>query len=232
MGKYCYEYPRPAVAVDIAVLQWRQDGLKVLLIQRGREPFAGMWALPGGFVEIDEPLEEAARRELQEETGVSDVPLKEAGIDGKPGRDPRGRTISAVYYAIVPADRPVNVQHGDDAAGARWFDVQALPELAFDHADVLAMVMARVRQGVLYFLEGLEFFGQEVKVSELQKLHEVVIGRAVDAEALRQQLLEWRVLQEISMEPGERRGTAAMYRVSRERLEQIRREDLLAVLQL
>src|SRR5690242_20140829 len=104
MSKYCYDYPRPAVTVDIVVLQWQQDQLCVLLIQRGKDPFAGRWALPGGFVDIDEPLEDAAGRELREETGVTDVSLREVGTASKPGRDPRGRTISVVYRAIVPTN--------------------------------------------------------------------------------------------------------------------------------
>jgi 8-oxo-dGTP diphosphatase len=232
MAKYCYDYPRPAVTVDIAVLQWRQDRLNVLLIQRGHEPFAGQWALPGGFVDIDEPLDSAARRELREETGLSDVPLKQLALVGTPGRDPRGRTISAVYYAIVSAGHTVNLQHGDDASAAQWFDPRALPALAFDHTDVLAMVMDRLRRQVLYFLEGLDFF-DEFTIPQMQHLHQTILNQPVSPETLRNRLQEWGLLQEARKTPGTlQSGEEILYTVNHKRLSQIRDQDLLAPLHL
>lgn len=232
MTQYCYDYPRPAVAVDIAVLQWQQDHLAILLIRRANEPFAGQWALPGGFVDIDEPLDHAAQRELQEETGVSDVPVREFGTSGTPGRDPRGRTISILYYAIVPAGRSVTVQHGDDAADARWFDLRALPPLAFDHPQVLTMLMTHLRRSQLYFLEGFDFF-DEFTIDQLATLHEAVTGTAMAPRELQERLQKWELLEEISRHQGTASsGRQPVYHVNAEKLNQIRRNHLLAPLHI
>src|SRR3954469_21619213 len=135
-GKYTYDYPRPAVTVD-AVLVTRERPPRVLLIRRKHDPFAGKWALPGGFIDMDETLEESARRELREETGVTAADLTQIGTFGDPGRDPRGRTISVAYLARVKA-KDVRPVAADDAAEVGWFALDALPELAFDHAQILA----------------------------------------------------------------------------------------------
>ncbi len=145
---YTYEYPRPMVAADVAAvrpLEGVQGGREVLLIRRANEPFRGLWALPGGFVEMDEDVPDAASRELREETGL-EIPIKdlvEVGVFGRPGRDPRGRTISVVYASVVTRDRS-KATAGDDAAEAEWFDVRSLPELAFDHAEVIPAALARI----------------------------------------------------------------------------------------
>jgi len=143
---YTYEYPRPAVTVDIAVFARRGGALQVLLIQRKHAPFEGAWALPGGFVDEHEALEAAAARELREETGLTGVTLAQVGAFGRPGRDPRGHTVSVAFVALVDADR-VSVAAGDDAARAEWHPWSALRvggaggrglPLAFDHDEVLA----------------------------------------------------------------------------------------------
>ncbi len=133
---YTYEYQRPAVTVDMVVLAPAGDGHEVLLIKRGDDPFKGQWALPGGFMEIDEELEDAAARELEEETGLKGIALKEIGAFGKVGRDPRGRTVSIVYMAVLPSRS--DARAGDDAAEAAWFPLHAAPSLAFDHNDIIA----------------------------------------------------------------------------------------------
>jgi 8-oxo-dGTP diphosphatase len=150
---YTYAYPRPMVAADVLVVRPREGaqegecegGREVLLIRRANEPFRGSWALPGGFVEMDEDVPDAASRELREETGLEIRPeeLVEVGVFGRPGRDPRGRTISVVYAARVSAGGGC-VRAGDDAAEAEWFDAGALPELAFDHADVIPAALRRL----------------------------------------------------------------------------------------
>lgn len=137
MSSYTYEHPRPSVTVDIVVFQSRPDSLHVLLIQRGREPYKGYWALPGGFVEMDEPLEATARRELQEETGLSVPSLDQLGAYGDPERDPRGRVISIVYLALLPEKADSQVAGASDASRAAWFPVNDLPSLAFDHDKIL-----------------------------------------------------------------------------------------------
>lgn len=134
---YCYDYPRPALTVDLAVFRRVEDRWQILLIQRKHDPFAGRWALPGGFVDENEPLDQAARRELLEETGLSDVPLRQFGAFGDPGRDPRGWTVTVAYLAVL-ARQTTAFKAGDDAARAAWFDVGHLPPLAFDHDRIVA----------------------------------------------------------------------------------------------
>jgi len=136
MAKYTYDHPRPSVTVDIVVFAEIDGDLKVLLIERGSPPFQGQWAIPGGFVEIEEPLDDAARRELVEETGVTDIEIEQLHTFGDPHRDPRGRTISVVYMGVVNCDR-VDVRAGDDAAKAAWHSMDDLPALAFDHEAIL-----------------------------------------------------------------------------------------------
>src|ERR1043165_750364 len=130
---YTYQYPRAALTVDCVVFGFDDQELKVLLIERGLEPFKGKWALPGGFVRVDETLDDAARRELEEETGLKDVFLEQLYTFGAVDRDPRERVVSVAYYALVkPADHITAAS--TDAAEARWFPVSEVPSLAFDHA--------------------------------------------------------------------------------------------------
>jgi len=140
--KYSYDYPRPALTVDI-VLATREAKPRVLLIQRKREPFAGSWALPGGFVDENERLIDAAKRELHEETGLEIGDIEQLYVAGDPGRDPRGWTVSVVYLARVDADdlKPVAA---DDAAAVGWFALDELPALAFDHAMILGRARVRI----------------------------------------------------------------------------------------
>jgi 8-oxo-dGTP diphosphatase len=133
--RFTYDYPRPAVTVDVVLLT-REERPRVLLIRRKNEPYAGAWALPGGFIEMGETLEQSARRELREETGVEIAELVQLQTFGDPGRDPRGRTISVAFLARVDS---VEAKAADDAAEAAWFALDALPALAFDHDQILAL---------------------------------------------------------------------------------------------
>lgn len=133
---YTYAYPRPSVTADIAIFSINTKSQQILLIRRGNEPFKGRWALPGGFIEMDETLEATAARELKEETGLTVPDLTQYRTYGDPGRDPRGRTIAVVFYGFANPDN-VSVAGGDDAADARWFPVDQLPALAFDHEKIL-----------------------------------------------------------------------------------------------
>ena len=141
--RYCYDYPRPAVAVDLAVVT-RERLPRILLIRRKHEPFAGRWALPGGFVNMDESLEDAARRELREETGVRTTRIEQLHTFGAPGRDPRGRVISVVYLARAKA-ATLKPQAADDAAETDWHPLHRPPALAFDHDKILAVIRRRLK---------------------------------------------------------------------------------------
>jgi 8-oxo-dGTP diphosphatase len=137
MTMLTYEYPRPMLTVDVVVFMSLNDQLHILLIQRAQSPFEGSWALPGGFVGIEESLKSAAARELSEETGIKDCELKQFHTYGDPQRDPRGRVISVVYCTYLPTDVRLTVQGGSDANQARWFPITDLPDLAFDHSQII-----------------------------------------------------------------------------------------------
>jgi 8-oxo-dGTP diphosphatase len=201
---FTYEHPRPAVTVDVALFTIRAAQLAVLLIKRGKAPFRGSWALPGGFVDLSESLEHAAARELHEETGLTGVRLEQLGAFGEPGRDPRGHTVSVAYMAFaVSAARPLRgkLRAGDDAAAAEWHSVAALaldPErarggikLAFDHASILSHGLARLRQEVSRLGPDtpLDFAPARFTMSELQLVHEAVVGHSVDKRNFRARLL-------------------------------------------
>lgn len=141
--KYCYPYPRPAVTADIALFRLIEGTLQILLIQRKNEPFAGRWALPGGFVDENEKLQKAAARELQEETGLRAGKLEQFGVFGDPGRDPRGHTVSVGFMGEARGNRKAAA--GDDAEGVRWFATSRLPKLAFDHRKVIQQALTAWR---------------------------------------------------------------------------------------
>ena len=141
---YTYEHPHPAVTVDVAVVTVIAGRLAVVLVRRRNWPHAGKWALPGGFVGIDESLKRAAWRELREETGLKAASLEQLGAFGRPDRDPRERVITVAYYALVSSDR-IEPQAGTDADDAGWFDIDNLPALAFDHDRIIAMAQERLR---------------------------------------------------------------------------------------
>lgn len=149
-GKFVYDWPRPMVTVDIVVFSFFKNRASLLLIKRGREPFKGRWALPGGFVGIDEELKEAAARELAEETGIENVTLEQMHTFGKCGRDPRGRQITIVFIGIA-GGKPISIRAGDDAAEARWFDVEELPvKMAFDHNEVARFGVRKLKRKKIY----------------------------------------------------------------------------------
>ena len=141
--KYCYEYPRPAVTADIFIVKTIHNQYFVLLIERKYPPFEGMWALPGGFLEMDETLEEAALRELKEETGITGVHLEQFHTFSKVNRDPRHRTITTVFLGYA-GEQTLEPQAGDDASNAKWFALNEMPPLAFDHGDVVEMVKKKI----------------------------------------------------------------------------------------
>jgi 8-oxo-dGTP diphosphatase len=193
---YAYEYPRPALTVDCVVFGFDEGDLKVLLIERGLEPFKGKWALPGGFVRIDETLEEAARRELREEAGLENVFLEQLYTFGAVDRDPRERVVSVAYYALVKlAD--FRTRAATDAADARWFAVSRVPKLAFDHNEILAMALVRLRNKVRYAPIGFELLPSKFTLSQLQHLYEAVLGEQLDKRNFRKKVLKLNFLTEL-----------------------------------
>jgi len=149
-SKYIYDWPRPMVTVDAVVFAFFKGKAKLLLINRAKEPFKGKWALPGGFVDIDEELEDAVARELVEETGLTNVPLQQIYTFGKCGRDPRGRVITVTFMGIATKGKK-RIKAGDDAAKAQWFDIEKLPkDLAFDHNEVAKFAIRRLKSRSIY----------------------------------------------------------------------------------
>ena len=151
-GKYIYDWPRPMLATDIAVFGFFSGKVKLLFIERKNEPFKGKWALPGGFVNIDEEVENAAARELEEETGLTGLKLEQMHTFSRVGRDPRGRVVTILFMGIVQKGKK-NLKAGDDAAKVRWFDIEKLPEgLAFDHKEVTGFVIEKLKRRKVYRL--------------------------------------------------------------------------------
>jgi 8-oxo-dGTP diphosphatase len=196
---HTYEYARPSVTVDCVVfgLDLDAEDLKILLIQRSGKPFAGMWALPGGFVDMNETLEQAAKRELQEETGISRLYLEQLYTFGDPGRDPRDRVITVAYYALVKlTDHTIKAD--TDASDVAWFGVSDLPRLAFDHAKIVATALGRLKGKVRYQPIGFELLPAKFTLSQLQRLYEVVLERTLDKRNFRTKILGMGLLVETS----------------------------------
>jgi 8-oxo-dGTP diphosphatase len=190
---YTYQYPRPALTVDCVVFGYDEGELKVLLIERGLEPFKGRWALPGGFVRVDESLDEAARRELLEETGLKNVFLEQLYTFGAVDRDPRERVVSVAYYSLVKLSDH-RAKAATDAANAQWFPVSSVPKLAFDHADILATALARLKGKVRYEPIGFELLPPRFTLSQLQHLYEAVLLSELDKRNFRKKVLGFGLL--------------------------------------
>jgi 8-oxo-dGTP diphosphatase len=181
------------VAVDIVIFTIQEGELRVLLVKRGIPPFAGQFAIPGGFVLENESLDQAALRELQEETGVTDVYLEQLYSFGDPVRDPRGRVISVAYFALVAADRSPLVA-GSDASEARWLPVQKLPPLAFDHSKILGYSVERLRYKLEYTTVGFQLLPTRFSLTELQEVYEAILGKKLDKRNFRRKLSLLKIL--------------------------------------
>ncbi len=190
---HTYEYPRPALTVDAVVFGLDDGELKILLIERGLKPFKGRWALPGGFVQEGETLDEAVTRELEEEAGLKKVFLEQLYTFGAVKRDPRERVVSVAYYALVKLAGHTT-RAATDAADARWFPATAVPVLAFDHADILAMALARLRSKLRYQPVGFELLPEKFTLTHLQQLYEAVLGTAIDKRNFRKKVLGFDLL--------------------------------------
>jgi 8-oxo-dGTP diphosphatase len=185
---HTYDHPRPALTVDCVVFGLDERRLNVLLVQRGQAPFRGKWALPGGFVRMDEPLDVAARRELQEETGLANLFLEQLYTFGAIDRDPRERVVSVAYYALVNM-RDHRARAATDARDVAWFGLHDVPALAFDHAEILDTAVERLRGKVRYQPIGFELLPKKFTLSELQHLYELVLERELDKRNFRKRVL-------------------------------------------
>ena len=192
---HSYEYARAALTVDCVVFGVDEEELKLLLIQRGNAPFRGRWALPGGFVHVDESLEAAAARELQEEAGIAPPFLEQLFTFGAVERDPRERVVSVAYYTLVKLSDH-EVRAATDAADAAWFGVNDLPSLAFDHEEIAQTALERLKGKVRYQPIGFELLPHKFTLSQLQRLYEIVLERPLDKRNFRKKVLGMDILLE------------------------------------
>ncbi|MFH0936912.1 MAG: NUDIX domain-containing protein [Candidatus Daviesbacteria bacterium] len=181
-----YEYP--SVTVDVLIFTVVENKLKIVLIKRGVEPFKNVWAIPGGFVKMEESLEEAASRELLQETGVKNVYLEQLYTFGEPKRDPRTRVITVAYYALVPSQN-IKLYASTDASEAQWFSVEKLPALAFDHRQIFDYALNRLRSKIEYTNIVYSLLPPKFRLSDLQKVYEIILGKKLDKRNFRKRML-------------------------------------------
>jgi len=184
------------VTVDCVVFGLDEQDLKILLIQRGYEPFKGSWAIPGGFINADESLEQGALRELKEETGVSDVFLEQLYTFGNVHRDPRRRIVTVAYYALVNL-RDHTIKAATDASNAAWFGVDDIPKLAFDHARIVETALRRLRGKVRYEPIGFELLPEKFTLTQLQRMYEKILEQDIDKRNFRKKILGMELLKEL-----------------------------------
>jgi 8-oxo-dGTP diphosphatase len=223
---YTYKYPRPSVAVDCVIFGLDKTDLKILLIQRGGEPFKNAWALPGGFVDMDESLEAAALRELEEETGVKNVFFEQLFTFGNPGRDPRGRVISVAYYALVNLDEHP-VEAASDAKNAAWFPLNNLPELAFDHDKVLETAIERLESKVRYQPLGFELLPEKFTLGQLQELYEKILGSKLNKRNFRTKILKMNILKEMGKQIDVAHRPATLYSFDDDEYQRLTKEGFI-----
>jgi 8-oxo-dGTP diphosphatase len=228
---YTYEYPRPSVTVDCVIFGLDESQqLKVLLIRRKGDPYANKWALPGGFVQIEESLENAARRELKEETGVENVFMEQLYTFGSLGRDPRGRVISVAYFALVNLAEHT-LQPDTDAEDAAWYSIDDLPELAFDHAVIMKAALDRLRAKLRYQPIGFELLPEHFTLSQLQQLYETVLGvPSLNKRNFRTRIMKMGVLREVGRQTNVAHRPAMLFSFDKEKYQQLfqnREPDLL-----
>jgi 8-oxo-dGTP diphosphatase len=203
--------PTLTMTTDIVICTIRDERLEILLIQRGNPPFQGSWALPGGLVEEDEDLDVCARRELEEETQVAVVSLEQLHTFGAPHRDPRGRVVTVAYYTLVWPDR-LKPKAASDAANVRWFPVDELPSLAFDHAEIIAMARRRLRARLDESASAFGFLPKTFTLDELRAVVEIVGGEPLDPRSLRRRVLALELIEETGETRTGARRPARLYR--------------------
>ncbi|MBM3199941.1 NUDIX hydrolase [Candidatus Woesearchaeota archaeon] len=181
------KFERPSVTVDVILFTVRDNDLKVLLVKRNVDPFKDMWAIPGGFVKIDESLEEAAKRELLEETNVKDVYLEQLYTFGNPKRDPRTRVITVAYFALVNSEK-FKLKASTDVKEVNWFSAYDLPDLAFDHKSILDYALKRLRWKLEYTTVAFSLLPEEFTLTDLQKIYEIIFHKELDKRNFRKKI--------------------------------------------
>ena len=219
---YSYRYPRPAVTADCVIFGFDGVGIKVLLIQRGIEPFKGKWALPGGFMNMNETVEECAKRELKEETGLTNASVEQFHSFSDVNRDPRERVVTVAHYALV---RLADVKGGDDAASARWFSMNEIPSLAFDHDRILRMAVNRLKERICFEPIGFELLPQVFTMTELQNLYEGILEVKFDRRNFYNKMLKLGILTEAEPRPANAsRRTPSKYRFNAEKYTELKQK--------
>ena len=221
-NKYCYRYPHPAVTTDCVIFGFDGERLQVLLIERGIEPYKGRWAFPGGFLKMDETAEEGARRELKEETGLEGAYMEQFHTFSAIERDPRERVITIAYYALVKIQE---VKGGDDAASARWFPLDEIPPLAFDHDYILRMATQRLREQIHFQPVGFELLPEKFTLKELQLLYEAILGINFDRRNFSKKMMHLEILIDLeeTIWPTPKRE-AKLYKFNAEKYEELKRK--------
>jgi 8-oxo-dGTP diphosphatase len=220
---HTYQYPRAALTVDCVVFGFDGGELKVLLIERGLEPFKGRWALPGGFVRVDETIDEAARRELEEEAGLKNVFLEQLYTFGAVDRDPRERIVSVAHYALVEL-AGFNTKAATDATDAQWFPISKVPKLAFDHTEILAVALTRLKGKVRYQPIGFELLPPKFTLSQLQHLYEAVLTIQLDKRNFRKKVLSFGLLVPLKeTQTAGRHRPAQLFRFDAEKYEKLKK---------
>jgi 8-oxo-dGTP diphosphatase len=210
-------YERPSVTVDVVIFTLQERELHVLLVKRKHWPFEGRWAIPGGFVNLDESLDRAARRELEEETGVRDIYLEQLYTFGDPKRDPRTRVISVAYIALVSADTQT-LRVSDESIDVRWFPVRALPgSLAFDHDMILAAGLDRLRSKLEYTTLAFQLLPEVFSILELKHIYEQILGEKLDKGNFYRKIKDAKVLEDTGLRREGRGRPTSLYRFQRNR---------------
>jgi 8-oxo-dGTP diphosphatase len=194
---YQYKYEHPAVTTDCVIFTYEDWKLKVLLVLRGGEPYKGKWALPGGFLRNDETARDGALRELLEETGLEASAVGELGVFSDPSRDPRERVITIAFYALV---KPSEVVGGDDADEAAWFSIDELPQLAFDHAEIVESALERLRRDIHFEPIGFDLLDDEFTIPDLQRLYEIILGVKFDRRNFQRKIMASGILEEADLQ--------------------------------
>jgi 8-oxo-dGTP diphosphatase len=221
---HTYQYPRPALTVDCVVFGFDEGDLEVLLIQRALEPYRGRWALPGGFVRVEETVDAAARRELAEETGLEDLFLEQLYTFGALDRDPRERVVSVAYYALVKLGDH-RVKAATDASDTDWFPAFKPPRLAFDHRQILEVALRRLQAKVRYEPIGFELLPPKFTLSRLQHLYEAILGTGLDKRNFRKKVLGFGILVLLKEEQlAGRHRPAQLYRFDAKRYAQLKEQ--------